>query len=129
MTKRGGFAFGARGHHIADCHLRVVADDPINEQCHQWSALGKRQRVKRGLDTLANPLDALGQRRDIHVLLGLGIELPPLLRSTLLGLGHLLASPLELLALNHLREVQIEQPSLLAFELRQNVTERLTARL
>jgi hypothetical protein len=47
----------------------------------------------------------------------------------MLGLGHLLSSPLELLALDHLREVQIEQPSLLAFELRQNVAERLTARV
>jgi hypothetical protein len=47
----------------------------------------------------------------------------------MLGLGHLLASPLELLALDHLCQVEIEEPSLLAFELRQNITQRLTTRL
>ena len=45
----------------------------------------------------------------------------------MLRLGHLLAFPLELCPFDHLREVQIEQPSLLAFELRQDITQRLTA--
>ena len=47
----------------------------------------------------------------------------------MLGLGHLLSSPLELLALDHLCQVEIEEPSLLAFELRQHVPQRLTARV
>ena len=80
MTKWGSLPLGAGGHHIADFHLRIVDDDTINEQFHQLSALGKRQLVQRGLDTLAKTLDSLGQRRDIHVLLRLGIELPQLLR-------------------------------------------------
>jgi hypothetical protein len=79
MTKGGGCAFGTCGHHIADFHLRIVDDDTINEQFHQLSALGKRQLVKRGLETLAKPLNSLGQRRYIHVLVRLGIELPQLL--------------------------------------------------
>jgi len=44
----------------------------------------------------------------------------------MLGLDHLLASALELLALDHLRQVEIEEPSLLAFELRQDIPQRLT---
>jgi hypothetical protein len=80
MTKGGGFACGACGHHVADFHLGIVDDDTINEQFHQLSALGKRQLVKSGLHTLATLFDSLGQRRYIHVLLCLGIELPQWLR-------------------------------------------------
>ena len=46
-----------------------------------------------------------------------------------MGLCHLLASPLELLTLDHLCQVEIEQPSLLAFKLREDVAQRLSARL
>jgi hypothetical protein len=45
----------------------------------------------------------------------------------LLGLCHLLASALELLTLDHLCQVEIEQPSLLAFKLREDVAQRLSA--
>ncbi|SRR6266545_8001485 len=90
MTKWGGFPLGAGRHHIADFHLSIIDDDPINEPFDQVSVLGKGQCVKSWLDTLANPLDSLGQRRSIHVLLRLDIELPQLLREATLGLGHLL---------------------------------------
>ena len=80
MTKGGGFAFGACGHHIADFHLSIVDDDTINEQFHQLSALGKGQVVQSRLHALAKGLDSLGQGGHIHVLLCLGIELPQLLR-------------------------------------------------
>jgi hypothetical protein len=63
------------------------------------------------------------------MLLGLSIELPQLLRSALLGLGHLLASALELFTLHHLCQGEIEQSSLLAFKLREDVAQRLAARL
>jgi hypothetical protein len=79
MTKRGGFAFGPSGHHIANFHLRIVDDDAINEQFHQLSALGKRQVIQCWLHALAKRLEPLGQSRHIDVLLCLGIELPQLL--------------------------------------------------
>src|SRR5215475_387416 len=129
MTKWGGFAFGPRRHHIADFHLGIVDDDAINEQFDQLSALSKGQVVERGLHALAKRRNALGQRRHIDMLLCLGIELPQLLPQAMLGLGHLLASALELLALDPLCQVYIEQPSLLAFKLREDVTQRLAARL
>ena len=129
MTKWGGFAFGPRGHHIADFHLYIVDDDAINEQFHQLSALSKCQVVERWLHALAKRLNALGQGRHIHMLLCLGIKLPQLLPQAMLGLCHLLTSALELLTLDHLCQVEIEQPSLLAFKLREDVAQRLSARL
>jgi hypothetical protein len=47
----------------------------------------------------------------------------------MVGLGHLLSFPLERRPFNHLCEVHIEQPSLLAFELREDVTQRLPSGL
>jgi hypothetical protein len=76
MTKGGGFAFGAGGHHLADFHLRIIDDDTINASFHQLSALGKRQVVACWMPALTKRRDSLGQRRDIHVLVCLGIELP-----------------------------------------------------
>src|SRR5262249_52793607 len=125
MTTGGGFAFGARGHPIADCHLRIVADDPIHEQCDQWSALDKRQRVQRGLETWAHRFAALGPRGDVDRLGRLGIALPQWLRETMLGLGHLLASALALRALAHLRPVESEEPRVWACEWRQDIPQRL----
>ena len=63
------------------------------------------------------------------MLLCLGIELPQLLPQAMLGLCHLLAFALALLTLAPLRQVSIEQPSLLAFKLREDVTQRLAARV
>jgi hypothetical protein len=65
----------------------------------------------------------------MHVLLGLGVELPQWLGSTMVRLGHLLALPLKLCPCDDRREGQIEQPSWLTFELRQDITQRLTARM
>jgi hypothetical protein len=129
MTKWGGFACGSRGHHIADFHLSIVDDDAINEPFHQWSALSKGQGVERWWQTLAKRLDALGQSHHIDMVLGLGIALPQLLPQAMLGLCHLLTFALALLTLDHLRQGYIEQPSLLAFKLREDVTQRLSARL
>jgi hypothetical protein len=81
------------------------------------------------LQALAKCFETRAQGGNVHVLLGLGVELPQLLRSTLLALRHLLSSARTLLPLDHLGQVSIEQPRLLAFELRQDITQRLTARV
>src|ERR671919_1337164 len=73
----------------------------------------------------AKRLDALGEGRHVHVLLRLSIKLAQWLRYTMVALGHLLSFALALRPFAPLCEVQIEQPSLLAFELRQDVTPRL----
>lgn len=63
MTKRNGFPLRAGGHDVADFHLAVADDDPINEQCDQLSTLGKHQMVERRADVVAKGLDAQGQVR------------------------------------------------------------------
>ena len=47
----------------------------------------------------------------------------------MLALRHLLSSAFKLLPLDHLREVSSAQLRLLAFELRPDITQRLTARV
>ena len=94
--------------------------------CLRWA---KVKVVQSRLRASAKGLDALGQGGNIDMLLGLGIELSQLLRQALLGLGHLLSFPLELVTLEHLCQVEIEQPSLLPFELRQDITQRLSSSL
>jgi hypothetical protein len=119
MTKGGGCACGARGHPRADFHLCGVDDDTIQEQCHPWSALGKRPLVHSRWHALTPCLEALGQGCDIDVLLCLGIALPQLLHEAMLTLRSLLSSTRQLLTLDHLREVYSEQPRWLAFAWRQ----------
>src|SRR5262249_29366387 len=67
MTKRDGFPLRAGGHDVADFHLAVADDDPINEQCGQLSSLGKRQMVEWRADAVAKGLDAMGQGGHIHL--------------------------------------------------------------
>jgi hypothetical protein len=75
MTKGGGFPCESRRHHRTDCHLRIIDDDAINESFHQWSALGTRSIVACRVPALAQCLDALGEGRNVHVLLRLGSTL------------------------------------------------------
>src|SRR5262245_53237679 len=107
MTKGGGLPFGARGHHIADFHLRISDHDTINESCHQWSAWGKGQGVECRRQTWTKRLDSLGQGYSIAMLLGLGIALSQLRRSAMVCWDHLLAFPLALCPFDDLREVSI----------------------
>ncbi len=74
MTKGGGFAFGPRGHHIANFHLVIIDDHTINESLDQLSALGKGQLGQSRTDPLAKSLDALGERGYVHLWLRLGLE-------------------------------------------------------
>ena len=81
------------------------------------------------MQALAKRFNTLAPGGNVHVLLCLGLELPPLLRYAMLALRHLLASARKLLPLAHLCQGYIEPPRLLAFELRQDITPRLTARV
>jgi hypothetical protein len=47
MTKRDRFPLGSRGHHVANLHLTIIDNHPINEQFHQLAALGEGQVVER----------------------------------------------------------------------------------
>ncbi len=129
MTKGGGFACGARGHHRADVHLPLVHDDTLHAPCHPWSALGKRQLVHRRLPAVPQRLDALGPGRHMDVLLGLGSAVPEWLHEALWALRHLLSSACTRRTRAHLCQGDSEPPRGLAFERRQDSTQRLTSRV
>ncbi len=129
MTKGGGFACGARGHHRADVHLPLVHDDTLHAPCHPWSALGKRQLVYRRLPAVPQRLDALGPGRHMDVLLGLGSAVPSWLHEALWALRHLLSSACTRRTRAHLCQGDSEPPRGLAFERRQDSTQRLTSRV
>ncbi len=125
MTKWGGFAFGARGHDVANFHLVIIDDHTINEEFDQLSALGKGQLGQGRTDPLAKSLDALSEGCDVHLLLRLGIELAQWVGQAVVRLGHLLVFPLELVAVNNVGQVDLQQPGALAFELREGLLEGL----
>src|SRR6266571_8547166 len=125
MTKRNGFPLRAGGHDVADFHLAVADDDPINEQGDQLSALGKRQMVERRADAVAKGLDALGQGGHIYLLLRLEIELAQLLSQAVLSLRHLLAFAGEFVPTDDGGQVDLQQARLLPFQLRQGLAQRL----
>ncbi len=125
MTKGCGFAFGARGHDIANFHLVIIDDHAINEEFDQLSALGKSQLGQGRTEPLAKSLDALSEGCNVHLLLRLGIELAQLVGQAVVRLGHLLMFPLELVAVNNIGQIDLQQPGALAFELRQGLLEGL----
>jgi hypothetical protein len=125
MTKGGGFAFGARGHDVANFHLVILDDHTSNEQFDQLSALGKGQLGQGRTDPLAKSLEALSEGCDVHLLLRLGIELAPLVGQAVVRLGHLLVFPLELVAVHHIGQRDLQHPGALAFERREGLLEGL----
>jgi hypothetical protein len=93
------------------------------------SAWGNGQVVHSRWQALAQCFHPLAQGGTGHVLLCLGIALPQVRRSTLLALRHLLAAARPRLPLAHLCQGESEPPRLVACELRQDITPRLTARV
>jgi hypothetical protein len=66
MTKRGGLSLGARGDDGPNLHLVVGADDAIDQQIHQWAALGIGEVVQGRLHRPATRVESLGQGGDMH---------------------------------------------------------------
>jgi hypothetical protein len=81
------------------------------------SALGKREMRQGRTETLAKGFDAVRQCGHIHLLLRLRLKLVQLLPQAVLGLGSLLSFALEFFAPDDLCQVDVEQASLLPFEL------------
>jgi hypothetical protein len=105
MTKGGGFPLRASGHDRADSHLAIGDDDTINQEFDQLSALRKGQSIQRRPETVAEGLDALGQRGHIDLLLRLRLQLAQLMCQALLGVGHLLMFAFELVAADDVRQI------------------------
>jgi hypothetical protein len=60
MTKGEFFAMGAGRDHVADLHLPILNNHPVDEQLYQLSALSKAQFIKRGAEPLAKRFDTVG---------------------------------------------------------------------
>jgi hypothetical protein len=127
MTKGDHFPFRTGRDHIADLDFPVVDHYPIDQQLYQLSALGKAELIQGRLYTLAKSGDPLGERGNILLLFSLRIQLPQLLLQTLHGFLQLLALALEFFPPYNLCQIDIQQPGLLALQLRQRVRHRLPA--
>jgi hypothetical protein len=83
MTKRDCFSPAPRRDDITNFHLPLVDNDPIDEQFHQLSPLGKGELRQRGAQTLCQGCNPLGQRHGIDLWLHMGLSLAQLQRETL----------------------------------------------
>jgi hypothetical protein len=99
--------------------LAVVDDDTIDEQFDQWSALSESHLFQGRVDALAEGLNTAGQGHHINLLLRLGIELAQWLGQAMVGWGHLLAFACERLVADDFGQVDVQQPLLLPFKLRE----------
>ncbi len=129
MTKRDRLPLGPRGHHIANLHLAIIDNHPINKQFHQLATLGEGQVVERRPEAVAEGVDAMRQGQDIDLLLCLCLELPELLAHTLLRLGQLVPFALEFLATDDFGQIDVEQADMLPLDLGQHLTQGALARL
>jgi hypothetical protein len=119
MTKGRLFAGGRGRDNVADFHLVIIDDDAVDQQLYQLSALGEIELLECRLQAATEIFDASGELGGIQLLLGLRLQLPQLLRQAALGLGEFLALALELVAPDHLGQVNFEQAGLLALQVRQ----------
>jgi hypothetical protein len=117
MTKGRVLACGGRWDHVTDFHCFVVDDDSVDQQLYQLSALGEIELLECRLQAPAEVFDADGELGGVQLLLGLCLQLMPLLREAALRLGNLLPLALELVPADHLGQVHLEQAGLLALQL------------
>jgi hypothetical protein len=129
MTKRDCFPLGSRGHHIANLHLTIIDNHPINEQFYQLATLGEGQLVERWPQAVAEGFDAMRQGQHIDLLLRLYLDLSELLAHTLLCLGQFVPFALEFLAADDFGQIDIEQASVLPLDLCEHLAQGALARL
>ena len=129
MTKRDRLPLGPRGHHIANLHLTIIDNHPVNKQFHQLATLGEGQMIERRPEAVAEGVDAMRQGQDIDLLLCLGLDLPELLAHTLLRLGQLVPFALEFLATDDFGQIDVEQAGVLPLDLSQCSPQGTLARL
>jgi hypothetical protein len=122
MTTRGGCPHEPRGHHVAHFPLIPGDTDVIEQQCHQWSAVGKGQLVHGGLPPRAKGRESLSQRGDIHLLRRLRLELAPQLGQALGRWPHRLSLALARVTPQELCAVDFQPPRLLPCERGKGVT-------
>jgi hypothetical protein len=123
LTKGRVRAVGWGWQHVADLHLAVGHDHPVDEQFDQQPSLGERRRCQPRPDGLAERLDPIGDGTQLEALLGDGVQLALLGQQRGAAAVQLLPLMLQLRQLHHLGEVGVQQPLLLALQLAQGLAE------
>jgi hypothetical protein len=116
-------AVGWGGQHVADLHLAVGHDHPVDEQFDQQPSLRERRRCQPRPDGLAERLDPTGDGTQLEALLGDGVQLALLGGQRGAAAVQLLPLAVELGQRDHLGEVGVQQPLLLALQLAQGLAE------
>jgi hypothetical protein len=110
MTKTYMFAARIGGDHVADLHLLLGYDHPIDEQFHQLSSLFEGRLGEPSTNPLAEILYGDGHPGEFHPLAGLSLKLPFLSHQRSVSLFEILTAPLVLGQWDHLPEIRLGQP-------------------
>ena len=129
LTKAGVGAVGGDGQRVADLDLAVGHDDPINEQLHQQAALRERGRGQPVPDGLAEALDPVGDSAELQPLPSDRVQLVLLVDQGGLAALQLPSLALELRQGDDLGQVGVQQPLLLALQLRDGLADGALAGL
>ncbi|HSH83236.1 MAG TPA: hypothetical protein VLA19_32280 [Herpetosiphonaceae bacterium] len=117
MTKRDVFALWSCRQHVADLNPAIADDHSINQQFHQLPSLGKRQVLQGRLESTTKGLKPFRRCHHIYLFVCLRLQLAQLLHQACLCLAHLLAFAVEFVPANHLGQIHLQQPRLLALKL------------
>lgn len=117
MTKTRMRTLRAGRQHVADLHLPVGDDHPVDEQLHQHPALREVGPGQPGADRGAKAFDALGEGTKLHLLAGKRLQL--LLLGEQGGPAAVQLSPgvLHFGQGDHLGQVGLQQPLTLTVQL------------
>ena len=123
LAKRAVRPIGGCGQHVADLHLAVGDDHPVDEQFSQQPALLEGGCGEPGADGLAECLDTVGDGLEFQPLSGGGVQLALLGRQGGAAAVQLVPLALEFGQGDDLGQVGVEQPLLLAVQLAQGLAD------
>jgi hypothetical protein len=103
LTKTEMRTLWGGGDHIADLHLAIEHDHPINQEFHQQAALGKGGLFQACPDLRTERFQSLGDLAELEVLLGQGLQLALLGEDGLLAARQVVAFALKGRQVEHLR--------------------------
>jgi SRSO17 transposase len=123
LAKRAVRPVGGGGEHVADLDVAVGDDDAVDEQLGQLPSLLEGGGGQAGADGLAECLDAVGDGLQFQPLAGGGVQLALLGRQGGAAAVQLIPLALEFGQGDHLGQVGVEQPLLLAVQLAQGLAD------